>query len=112
VSRVASWGNFAKSLFRGGRQSIHEYTKVEEDIRKFIQNELLFGEEISFTDEASFLEEGLIDSTGILEVVGFVESRYGFKVEDEELLPENLDSVSRLGRFVRTKCGVSSQESR
>jgi acyl carrier protein len=78
---------------------------VEQAVRDFIQNELLFGQDVAFSDDDSFLEAGIIDSTGILELVTFLEERYGFQVEDNELIPENLDSVSRLGQYVRAKCG-------
>jgi len=76
---------------------------IEQDVRSFIQNNLLFGQELTFNDEDSFLEAGIIDSTGILELVHFLEEQYGLKVEDNELSPENLDSVSRVGMYVRTK---------
>jgi acyl carrier protein len=52
-------------------------------------------------DETSFLESGIIDSTGALAVVLFLEERFGVKVEDHEIVPENLDSISRLAGFVR-----------
>lgn len=80
---------------------------VEQEVRDFIQNDLLFGKDMTFSDEDSFLEQGLIDSTGILELVHFIEERYGFTVEDSELIPENLDSVSRLGKYVRAKQGLA-----
>ena len=51
----------------------------------------------------SFLEKGIIDSTGILELVAFVEGRYQIKVEDRELVPDNLDSINRLVDFIRRK---------
>ncbi|MBV8357948.1 MAG: acyl carrier protein [Deltaproteobacteria bacterium] len=79
-------------------------SSVEKDVRAFIQDNLLFGDEMTFSDEDSFLEEGIIDSTGILELIHFLEERYGFYIEDEELVPENLDSVNRLGKYVRSKC--------
>ena len=110
ASKVAAWAGRVNYFFRHLKQTSHTYLSVEEEIRNFIRNELLFGEEISFADEDSFLEEGLIDSTGILEVVGFLESRYKFEVSDEELRPENLDSVCRLGKYVRAKCGLSGYE--
>ena len=53
----------------------------------------------------SFLEKGIIDSTGVLEVVGFVEEEFNISVDDEELIPENLDLVNNLARFIKEKAG-------
>lgn len=91
-----------------GSQSIVNIPSVEDEVRAFIRDNLLFGEDVAFSDEDSFLEEGIIDSTGILELVQFLEERYGFHIEDEELVPENLDSVSRLARYVGRKCGMTT----
>ena len=77
--------------------------EVEQDVRNFIQNDLLFGNDVAFSNEDSFLEQGLIDSTGILELVRFLEDRYQLTVEDDELTPENLDSIRSLGIFVLRK---------
>ena len=78
-----------------------ETTKSE--IREFIVHNFLFGQDNGLTDDASFLEQGIIDSTGVLELVMFVEEQFGIKIADEELLPENLDSVERLARFIESK---------
>jgi len=55
------------------------------------------------TDSGSLLELGIIDSTGVLELVGFLEGKYSFEVEDSELVPENLDSVDNLIKYVGHK---------
>ena len=55
----------------------------------------------------SFLEKGIIDSTGVLELVSFIEATYGFRVEDEELVPENLDTIGDVASFVLKKQGES-----
>ena len=78
--------------------------EVRGTIRKFIVDNFLVGaEESSLRDEDSFMEKALIDSTGILEVVDFIENTFSLKVEDDELLPENLDSISFLVDFVTRK---------
>lgn len=77
-------------------------------IRNFIVENFLFGNKDALTgDEDSFLQKGLIDSTGILEVVSFIEEKFGIKVEDDDLLPENLDSIRRLADFVKRKQGLT-----
>jgi acyl carrier protein len=67
----------------------------------------LFGVDNGFADTDSFLERGLIDSTGVLELVAFLQDRFGFEVEDGELLPENLDSIERVCSYVSQKLAVS-----
>jgi acyl carrier protein len=80
--------------------------EVEMLIRNFIVENFLFGNrDAPLGDEDSFLQMGLIDSTGILEVVSFIEEKFGIKVEDDDLLPENLDSIRRLADFVARKRG-------
>jgi acyl carrier protein len=53
--------------------------------------------------DESLLDTGVIDSTGVLEVISFVESKFDIQVLDEEILPENLDSISRIAAFVERK---------
>ena len=77
-------------------------------IRKFVIDNYLFGEEGKLGDEDSFMETGIIDSTGILELVRFLESTYGLKVADEELVPDNLDSVNKIASFIHAKQSAST----
>lgn len=78
-------------------------------IKAFITKNFLFGQEsATLTADQSFLESGIIDSTGMLELVTFVEEQYGIKVGDDELVPENLDSLSRLSAFVARKRGSAT----
>ena len=64
----------------------------------------------NFTSETSFLEEGIIDSTGILELVTFLEETYEIQIEDEELVPENLDSINNVVQFLKRKLKVEHTE--
>jgi acyl carrier protein len=68
-----------------------------------VQENFLFGDESTFTDRDSFLELGIIDSTGVLELVEFVERTWSLVVEDDELVPENLDSIENLVHFIEHK---------
>jgi acyl carrier protein len=74
-----------------------------ETVRKFIVEQFLFGEDDGFKDDASFMETGLIDSMGIMEMVAFLEKTFQIKIEDHELIPRNLDSVSRIQAFLDFK---------
>jgi acyl carrier protein len=77
---------------------------VEAQIRHYILENFLFtSDEHKLRNTDSFLEEGIVDSTGILELLMFIEETFGFEVEDEELLPDNFDSVERLTRYVESK---------
>ena len=77
---------------------------MREKIRKFISENFLFGKEPEgLTDDDSFLEKGIIDSTGVLELVAFAEETFGVKVADDELIPENLDSVNHLMNYISAK---------
>ena len=79
---------------------------VQRDVTTFIVDNFLFGNTAEApAPAASFMETGLIDSTGVLELVAFIEEKYGFKVGDDELVPENLDSVANLAAFVVRKAG-------
>ena len=86
-----------------------ETMSIEAKIRSYIlENFLYTNDEGKLNNAASFLEEGIVDSTGILELLMFVEETFGVKVEDEEVLPENFDSVVQLAHYVRQKTGVAT----
>lgn len=83
--------------------------KIEQHLRKFVIDNFLFGEGNGhLSDDDSFVEKGIIDSTGILELVAFLEKRFQIKVEDDELTPDNLDSVNKVASYVRRKVQPSS----
>ena len=73
-------------------------------IREFIFENFLFdAEDESLKNDTSFLEEGIIDSTGVLELVDWLEEEFSISVEDDELIPENLDSVNLLSAYITKK---------
>jgi len=72
-------------------------------IRAFIVENFLFGNDADLNDETSFLEEGIIDSTGVLELVTFLEEEFEITIDDEELIPENLDSINNVTRYLESK---------
>lgn len=80
-----------------------------EVLREFVKENFLFGQEPTFCDDDSFLEQGIIDSTGVLELVAFLEEQYQITIADEELVPENLDSISRLVGFIQLKRQAPAQ---
>lgn len=83
---------------------------IEAEVRQYVVENLLFGrDEVELRGDTSFLESGIIDSTGVLELVRFLEEKFQVKLEDEDLIPANLDSVNALTRFVENKYGDSAQ---
>jgi acyl carrier protein len=81
-------------------------SQFQQQLRTFIIDNFLFGDasgRFTFTDDDSFQERGIVDSTGILELVCHLQERYGIQIEDAELVPDNLDSVSKVARFVERK---------
>jgi acyl carrier protein len=77
---------------------------IEDQIKQYVAENFLFSDDgYTLPDEASFLEEGIVDSTGVLELILFVEETYGITVDNEDVLPENFDSVSQLSAFIRSK---------
>ncbi len=80
---------------------------IERNVRGYILENFLFTDESSsvLADSDSFLDKGIIDSTGILEVIYFLEDEFGISVEDDEMIPENLDSVDNIVAFINRKDG-------
>lgn len=77
---------------------------TEQQVRDYILENYLFTDDQSALNNGdSFLETGILDSTGILEVIHFIEEDFGISVEDEEMVPENLDSVERIVAFIGRK---------
>jgi acyl carrier protein len=73
-------------------------------IRQYILENLLFtDDETVLQDNESFLDGGIIDSTGVMEIILFIEDTFGIKVNDDEMLPVNLDSVDNLVTFIKRK---------
>jgi len=84
---------------------------MEQLLRSFIIDNFLFGQsDIQLGSDDSFLENGIIDSTGVLELVTYLETTFAIKVNDDELVPENLDSISRLTAYIERKQRETRQE--
>jgi acyl carrier protein len=74
---------------------------IKAQIRRYVAQNFLFSDNgFELSDDASFLEEGIVDSTGVLELVLFVEDTYNIEVDDDEIVPDNFDSVGSLAAFI------------
>ena len=82
---------------------------LREQIRNFILENFILENPEDLVDDESMLEKGIIDSTGVLELVAFLESTYEIKVEDEELIPENLDSIKNIVAYLEKKLSLSTK---
>lgn len=86
---------------------------IETEVRQYILDNFLFGRtEVELSSDASFLDLGIIDSTGVLELVTFLEDKYQIKIEDEELVPANLDSLKGITQFVEARRAASADDRR
>jgi acyl carrier protein len=83
-------------------------SNIEQHLRQFVTDNFLFGQPSDgLANGDSFLERGIIDSMGVLELVGFLEESYGITVQDQELIPDNLDSIENVVRFLERKLQAS-----
>jgi acyl carrier protein len=77
---------------------------VEHELREFLAANYFLGDDPSqLAASSSLIEAGLIDSTGVLELVGYLEEQFDIRITNEELLPENLDSIENIVGFVERK---------
>ncbi|RWX76886.1 acyl carrier protein [Neorhizobium lilium] len=72
-------------------------------LREFIAENFLFRADADIGDDQSLLDSGVMDSTGVLELIAFLEKTYGITVADAEIVPENLDSIDNMKRYLSVK---------
>ena len=79
-------------------------SNVEEKIRAFIEETfILTDEKVELAEDQSLMDLGIIDSTGVFALIDFIEDIFGISIADDEVLPENLDSISRITAFIKRK---------
>jgi acyl carrier protein len=78
-------------------------TDIKAQLTQFIVDNFMLARSVDVAATPSFLEAGIIDSTGVLELVQFIEDTFSLSVADEEMLPDNLDSLANLARFIQKK---------
>jgi len=81
--------------------------QVREQLKHFVIENFLFGRENGLKDDDSFLDNGIIDSTGVLELITFVEETFGIRVQDADLVPDNLDSIEKVTNYVQRQLGAN-----
>lgn len=81
-------------------------SEVNSKVREFIKDNFMYRDDrADLADTESLLDAGLIDSTGILELVAFIETEFSIQMSDADIVPDNLDSVDTIVRYVETKRG-------
>jgi acyl carrier protein len=85
-----------------------EVNGVSERVRAFILERFPLARKRGLKDNDPLLESGILDSLGVLDVVSFVEQEFVITVSDEELVPENFQTIERLASFIQDKCTVNS----
>jgi acyl carrier protein len=84
--------------------------QLENEIRRYVADNLLYVEEgLEYDDDTSFVGSGLIDSMGIMELVSYVQSNFQILVDQQDLVPDNFDSVSKVAAFIRGKQSAAAQ---
>jgi acyl carrier protein len=81
----------------------HVPASYHQAIREFIADNFLYRADAEVGDAQSLLDSGVMDSTGVLELIAFLESTYGISVADNEIVPENLDSIERVSTYLWSK---------
>ena len=82
---------------------MHSGMGVEQEIRKYIVEDILYGDGEKLSEDTSFQESGILDSMGFLSLITFVEEKYGIQIKDREIVPENFDSLQKITGFVEQK---------
>ncbi len=77
---------------------------IEQKVASYIAQNILFSRDgYPYPTDASFLESGIVDSTNLLELILFVEEEYKISVADNEIVPDNFDSVAKMANYVKSK---------
>ena len=76
---------------------------IRRTVRTFIEQTFLLGADTPIEDSESLLQTQVVDSTGFLEIVAFIETAFGVRVADDEMIPENLETIANIDAFVRRK---------
>ncbi|MCX6827537.1 MAG: acyl carrier protein [candidate division Zixibacteria bacterium] len=86
--------------------AVIDQNMIRTKVKNFIVETFLIGDSKgTLKDSDSFMQNGIVDSTGVLELTSFIESEYSITVEDNEMVPDNLDSIDNLTAFITKKMG-------
>lgn len=86
------------------------WEKIADDVHTYLREYFMLFPSMELSPSTSLIDSGIIDSTGASELVAFLEASYDFMIEDEEFVPDNLDSIAKIAAFVCRKLGQSSSQ--
>ena len=90
-----------------------ELLDVKSKLRQYIAHNLIFSDDgFTYDDDASLLEAGIVDSLGVMELVLFVGEVLGVKVEDQDVTPDNFDSINKLADYVCSRMACEHAQAR
>lgn len=75
---------------------------IDEILKKFISEEKGINID-DISNDTSLLESGMIDSVNMVQILLFIEEQFGIKVEDNELIPENFDTINSIFNLIKGK---------
>lgn len=81
---------------------------IKGKVRAYIDDNFIMGGDVRFEDDSSFMKEHILDSTGFIELITFIEEMFNLSVTDQEMVPENFDSLNNIEAYVTRKCGVAA----
>ncbi len=82
---------------------MEDNTSIKQKLREYIKDNVLFRDAGTFDEDTSFTESGILDSTGFLGLITHVEATFGIEITDEELDPDNLETLSKVAGFIERK---------
>lgn len=86
-----------------------QQSDIKQRVASFIAENFLFREDrSSISDTESLIDSGVMDSTGVLELVSFLEGELGLRVDDADIVPENLNSIEAITKYAAAKLGAPS----
>jgi len=82
---------------------------LERDLRAYLNDNFVLSPDVqSLAGDASLTRSGIIDSVGVVELIHFLETHFGVELADEELVPENIDTIDNIVRYLGTKLSVGN----
>lgn len=83
---------------------------VKDAVSRFILENFLFTDDVTaLRNDESLIGRGIVDSTGVMELIAFLEEQFGIAVDEDEMVPENLDTIDAIAVFVEQKRTTSAQ---
>jgi acyl carrier protein len=100
--------NQTQGATTGGQKPSQTMEDVQQRVKRFVMENFFVSDPSEIGDDSSLIATGLVDSTGMLEVITFLESEFGVRVRDQEMVPNNLETIGRIAAFVERKRAAPS----